>query len=319
MSSKNRKFVYDARGAGGTQPVAQTAESSGTSASDGSEWVLESKLEPGMLRFMAHVIENGLQIGLRTPEDFIRHFPPSVIMSGLKDRPDLRANILGPCTGVRSKIAHKKSAESAGTVLQIALDEGETHPETIVSLFHPDDRVRYLDAPRLWSYVIENGFWKAGNDGRQTPSLAKTHVAFMLDRAIEDRLLTERDIIEGISVKRLVKCLPLEELQNIIESTLDNAHESKAFTEKDFLEAVPTERLAEYVPLTALWESVIHPKVAVALKLTGVQQAAAAQPSQTSAPATSTEATDEQAAGESTSEAETTQNVDQGAVHAETY
>lgn len=272
--SKRRNFAYDTRGQGDTGADAQT-EYSDTSASDGGEWVLESKLEPGMLRFMAHVIANGLQVGLRTPEDFIRHFPPSDIMNGLKDRPDLRANILGPCTGVRSKIAYKKSAESAGTDLQIALEEGETHAATIVSLFHPDDRVRYLDAPRLWSYVTENSFWKAGGDHSPTSRLAKQHIAFMLDRAVEDRLLTERDIIEGISVKLLVKCLPQERIANLLEATLNHSHESKSFTEKDVLDVVPTDELMEYVPLTAIWDSVIHPKVAVALQLTGGQQQAA--------------------------------------------
>src|SRR5205814_9621232 len=59
-------------------------------------WELESNLEPGMLRFLAHVIEDGLQARLRTQEDFIRHFPPLDIMLGLSDRPDLRANILVP-------------------------------------------------------------------------------------------------------------------------------------------------------------------------------------------------------------------------------
>jgi hypothetical protein len=44
------------------------------------------------------------------------------IMMGLAERPDLRANILVPTTGVRAKIASKKSAEAAGADLQIALD-----------------------------------------------------------------------------------------------------------------------------------------------------------------------------------------------------
>jgi hypothetical protein len=129
-----------------------------TPQTEESSWVLESKLEPGMLRFMAHAIENGLNAGLRTDEDFIRHFPPREIMMGLAERPDLRANILVPTTGVRPKIASKKSAESAGQDLQIALDEGETDAALIVSLFHPDDRVRYLDKARLWNYIIEPEF-----------------------------------------------------------------------------------------------------------------------------------------------------------------
>src|SRR5213593_928343 len=91
--------------------------------SEDMSWELESTLEPGMLRFIAHVMENGLNVGLRSEHDFIRHFSPRDIMTGLADRPDLRANILVSATGIRAKIAAKKAAESAGEDLQIALDE----------------------------------------------------------------------------------------------------------------------------------------------------------------------------------------------------
>lgn len=246
--------------------------------SEESNWVLESKLEPGMLRFMAHVIENGLNIGLRTEAEFIRHFPPADIMMGLADRPDLRANILVPATGIRAKIAGKKSAESAGIDLQIALDEGETDPALIVSLFHPDDRVRYLDQVRLWNYVIEPRFWEANDSDQEKFECAKSHIAFILDRAIEDRMLTHREIVEGLGIGNLVKHLPLTDLQSVIEKTLDNSHGSKPFTEQDLLGVVPAEQMVESVPLSLLWESVIRPMVAERNGLTG--QAKSAQQNQ---------------------------------------
>ena len=238
------------------------------SLTDEMKWVLESKLEPGMLRFMAHVIENGLHTGLRTQEDFIHHFPPTEIMMGLAERPDLRANILVPTTGVRAKIASKKSAESAGLDLQIALDEGETDAALIVSLFHPDDRVRYLDKGRLWKYVIEPQFWRTDGVDPNAFKRAKAHLAFMLDRAIEDHLLTYRDIVEGITVAKLVNFLPLGELQALIEKALSNSHTGKVFTEEDLLRAVPSKKLVENVPLSLIWDSVIHPKVAAENGLT---------------------------------------------------
>jgi len=230
-------------------------------------WELESKLEPGMLRFLAHVIEDGLQNGLRTQEDFIRHFPPIDIMKGLAERPDLRANILVPATGVRSKIASKKSAESAGQDLQIALDEGETDASLIVSLFHPDDRVRYLDTTRLWNYIIEPRFWTQKKDAGEEFDQAKSHLAFILERAIEDRLVTHRDIVDGMSVATMVQYLPLEELQAVIEKALTNSHNNKAFTEQDMLRAIPLSKLVENVPLSLLWERVVCPKIAEANSL----------------------------------------------------
>jgi len=187
---------------------------------------------------------------------------------GLKERPDLRANILVPTTGVRAKIATKKSAESAGMDLQIALDEGETDPALIVSLFHPDDRVRYLDKGRLWKYIIEPQFWKTDGTDTNAFKRSKSHVAFMLDRAIEDRMLTYRDIVEGITVAKLVNYLPVGELQSVIERALTNSHTGKVFTEEDLLHAVPAKRLVEHVPLTLVWDSVMHSKVAVENGLT---------------------------------------------------
>src|SRR5438034_1700909 len=208
------------------------------STSDDMSWELESTLEPGMLRFMAHVMENGLNVGLRTEQDFIRHFPPQDIMNGLADRPDLRANILVPTTGVRGKIASKKSSESAGEDLQIALDEGETDATLIVSLFHPDDRVRYLDQTKVWKFITEPQFWNVDKKQSSEFDRAKTHMAFIIDRAIEDRLLTHREIVEGLTVANLVQYLPLTDMQKVIEFALSNSHTSKPFTEQDLLSAV---------------------------------------------------------------------------------
>ena len=152
-----------------------TLVSSGNNRMDRDREVFVSRLGHGKERFLAHVIEQGLEVGRRTPEDFIRHFPPGMIMLGLGDRPDLRANILVLTTGVKLKIALKKSAETSGEDLQIALDEQETDAESIVLLFHPDDRVRYLDHRKLWSFVTEGEFWRVDSTQRaQLDARART-------------------------------------------------------------------------------------------------------------------------------------------------
>lgn len=232
------------------------------SQTDDMVWELESQLEPGMLRFLAHVIENGLQAGLRTQQDFIRHFTPKDIMQGLAERPDLRANILVPTTGVRPKIALKKTAESAGLDLQISLDEGETDAELIVSLFHPDDRVRYLDTARLWNYIIEPKFWTTEAKDGNAHTQAKAHMAFIVARAIEDHLVTHRDVVDGISVGTMVKYLPPTELQSMIEKALSNSHSGTPFTEQNLLEAVPATKMMEHIPLSLVWNQVVCPKIA---------------------------------------------------------
>ena len=116
-----------------------------------------------------------------------------------------------------------------------------------------------LNRFRLW---VKPEFWKVDGSDRQRFESAKNHMAFIMDQAIEDRLLAHREIVEGIGVSRLVEHLPLNELQAIIEQTLSNSHDGKPFTETDLLRTVPTQKMVGHVPLALLWESVIRPKVA---------------------------------------------------------
>jgi len=223
-----------------------------------------SKLSHGRERFLAHVVEHALGCGRRTAEDFIRHFPPAAIMVGLSDRPSLRANILVTTTGIKSRIASKKSAESAGEDLQIALDEGETNAETVVGLFDPDDRVRYLSDKALWQFLIEGEFWDASSSDAEASKRATEHVAFMMDRALQDELMTHRDIIDGISVHRIAALLPRSELEKIITAALTAGQEKKKFTEAGLVDAVGSQTLLEHVPLKDIWSAMIVPKIAEA-------------------------------------------------------
>ena len=219
-----------------------------------------SKLDQGRQRFLAHAIEHALAIGRRTPEDFIRHFPPRVIMEGLAQKPSLRATILVEATGLKKKIAMKKSWESAATDLQIAIDEGETSAGAVVRVFEPDDRVRYLDLKKLWNFLVEGDFWK--DSQREAQAQARVHVAFLLSRALADKLLTHRDIVEGITLSEIAARMPKAELGKVIEGALLAGQRKAPFTEVELLEAMPLEVMVEYVPLPHIYDSVISPKIA---------------------------------------------------------
>ena len=94
-----------------------------------------------------------------------------------------------------------------------------------MSLFHPDDRVRYLDKARLWNYITEPKFWMCKREQRTEHDNAKSHVAFIVDHAVEERLLTPPRIIEGICMASLVKHLPTTEIQAILEGVLERPRE----------------------------------------------------------------------------------------------
>jgi hypothetical protein len=184
-------------------------------------------------------------------------------MEGLKNQPRLRASILVATTGVKERVALKKNWESAGQDLQIALDEGETDAKTIVSLLEVDDRVRYLEHKALWSYVTEGEFWKISPSRQKEYAAAKGHMAFMLARALEDRLLTHADIVEGITVEELASRLPKSELGKIIKGALDCGKRNAPFTEADLLGSMPPDTLVNYLPLFQVWDAIIDTKIAV--------------------------------------------------------
>ena len=221
-----------------------------------------STLKDGHQRFLAHVIEYSFVSGRRSAQDFIRHFPPRAIMKGLEYQPSLRSEILVLTTGLKQKIALKKEWNDAATDLEIALDEGETDAEAIVALFHSDDRVRFLDPQRLWSFVTEGEFWKSASANKQQADAARNLVAFMLERALEDKLITHRDIVEGVTVDELSNRLPKTELGRLIQCALANAEKGTAFTEVDLLATTPPRSLVQYVPLPHLWDTVVAPRIA---------------------------------------------------------
>ena len=119
----------------------------------------KSQLKTGAERFLAQAVGRALDDHWRTPEDFLRHFKPLDIMTGLEKAPDLRATLLVKGAGVHEKIARKKSTSSAAEDLRIALDEQVTSPAEVLALFPADDRVRFLERQKLWAFVTEDQFW----------------------------------------------------------------------------------------------------------------------------------------------------------------
>jgi hypothetical protein len=218
-----------------------------------------SGLGKGREAFHSEVTEYCLRIGERTPEDFLRLFPCSKIMISLSSRPMERARIISELTGVHERVANKLSPENAGETLQIALDEGVTTPKDIVRLFQPDDRQRYLNRHELWAFDIEGQPWKASSSDNLAHGRAEKYIAYVMDRAIENLLISHEDIVTALGVVKLAGWLPSELLGQIIEASLKKADK---FTEEDLLHAAPPSSLVTHVPLDFLWDKVVVPLIA---------------------------------------------------------
>lgn len=221
-----------------------------------------SSLGEGRQRFLAQVIAHGLDSGRRTPKDFIRHFPPKAIMLALESQPRLRANIVVPTIGLHEKIALKKSAAALGEDLQIALDEGVTDEEAIVSLFGPDDRVRYLDDKKLWAFLAEGDFWKATAAQGAELAVAKQHLAYIVDCARANGLVTDHDVVEGLTLDRVLELLPKGEIVKVVRAAVGAGRHGQAFDDEALLGTMPPAALLDHIPLALMWESVVVPRIA---------------------------------------------------------
>lgn len=221
-----------------------------------------SKLPEGPQRFLARAIAHGLERGRRTPGDFIRHFPPSEIMKGLAGNAERRAFILASTTGMKEKIALKKSWEDAARDLDLAMAEAETNAEAVVKLFAADDRVRHLDAQKLWDFLSEGEFWNAAPADKTATKVAREHVAYLLEGALEEELIDQRDVVEAITVPELSDRLPREHLGALLRVALENGKERRTFTAVDLIATTGPRLLVQHVPLTHLWNKVVHPRIA---------------------------------------------------------
>ena len=218
-----------------------------------------SGLGKGREAFHSEVTEYCFRVGERTAEDFLRLFSCSKIMIALASRPMERARIISELTGVHERVANKLSPENAGETLQIALDEGVTTPKDIVRLFQPDDRQRYLNRHELWAFDIEGQPWKASSSDNAAHTRAEKYVAYIMERAIENLLISHEDIVSALGVVKLAGWLPSELLGQIIEASLKK---SDKFTEEDLLHAAPPSSLVSHVPLDFLWDKVVVPLIA---------------------------------------------------------
>jgi len=221
-----------------------------------------SRLDQSWQRFMASAIEHGLRMGRRQPSDFMRHFSARDIMEGFRERPELRASLLEKTTGIKWTIAVRKTASSSGVDLEIAVDEGETDAATIVGLLEPDEIVQHLNRERLWHYLTEGEFWALAGDCPEELEIAKAHVAYLLERALAEGLVSHRDIIEGLTADRIAECLPRAALASILLRALEEGHIERGFTEEHLLAVVPPSALVQYVPLAHIWNTVVVPKIA---------------------------------------------------------
>jgi hypothetical protein len=220
----------------------------------------KSELKTGAERYLAQVIVTALSEGWRTPDDFLRHFKPADLMQRLEKAPDLRANILVKAAGVHDRIARKKSTGSAAEDLRIAIDEGVTTSAAVLDLLPPDDRIRYLERPKLWAFVTEEHFWAP--NAQTTGEKAVARMLYLLEAAMAESLLNLQDFADGVTFETISARLPQKELQRVVKYALESGRKKNPVTEEGLLDVVPLKDLVGYLPLDHVYKRVLVAKVA---------------------------------------------------------
>jgi hypothetical protein len=222
-----------------------------------------SGLDKAPARFLSRVIQHTLQNAWQTPEDFLQHFNPTAIMRSLAQADSLRSKLLVKLANVHEKIAIKKSIDSAAEDLNLALEEKIATPEVLLEQYPADDRVRYLKNSALWNFVFEDTFHlTVSSDGEAAHGRAVRRMTFLLECAIDERLLTLEQLVDGIGFSKIAECLPPEELRKILVRAFEGGRRGEALTESRFLDVVPLSKLVGLVPLSTLWNEVVIARIA---------------------------------------------------------
>ncbi|HTV22373.1 MAG TPA: hypothetical protein VMG12_26980 [Polyangiaceae bacterium] len=216
----------------------------------------------GRERFLAVVLDYAMTEGWRTSKDFLRHFGPRLLMESLARDDELRTRVLTSTTRVNERLAQRKTIASATEDLTLALEEGLTDADKLVALLSADDRVRLLDAAKLWTFLTEAEFWKGDANDAQERDRYVRRLTFIVERALEEGVLRLQDVADGIGFKRIATSLPRAELQRVVEHALSRAREGQRLTEEQLLEAVPLRALMMHVPLEHTWNEVIVGRLA---------------------------------------------------------
>lgn len=220
---------------------------------DGMTYV--SELDGSGDRFLSRCLQHVLGESWATPADFVAAFGAQDLMQALEGVTELRAKILVEAAGVHERIAPKKSTQAAVEDLQLALDEGICDPPRLLELFGADDRVRYLDARRLWGFVCRDEFWK------QSSERARDRMVFVIETALEERLIDLAGIIDGVGVERLASDLPKALLEQVLVRAVSDGRAERPFDPKALFDVVVLRDWVTHVPLDHLWQGVVRERI----------------------------------------------------------
>jgi hypothetical protein len=204
------------------------------------------------------LLEHAFSEKWRDADDFLRHFPPSVIVESLASEEDVRVKLLTATTGMHERLARRKSLASGADDLGLALEEKTTTPNDVLELYPRTVQVKCLPGARLWQFLTEENFWADGPRNER----ATERIVFTLQTALSLGILSLRDLFDGIGFAELTRALPKRELEQVLVRALEGGRSGTALSEEVLLDVVAFPALVNCLSPQDLWERVVVSRIA---------------------------------------------------------
>src|ERR1043165_5780539 len=93
-------------------------------------------------------------------------------------------------------------------------------------------------------------------------------MSFTLMQAVQERLLTLRDILDGVTYEAVADSLSPHELRAVVRHALVKGRDGIGLSEKVLLEVLPLDKLVRSMPLEHIWNEVVLRRLAIPNGLT---------------------------------------------------
>jgi hypothetical protein len=214
---------------------------------------LRREAEAQLSRFPALQVVGDLLARLRSreltwwsPDDLRVYWPARERMRWLRDRPDLRAQIVTSLTQLPSKAARKKTADFQADLLESFLEDGDITVKQFEESFDPFDMVTYGPVSDFWRKFRERMPWH--DDSKANQDI----IAGLLRSLLLHGPISALDVRSAISPSVWQTKIPLDVRIAIDEARLRREKASEPFGAAQELAVATPEVVASSIPLREL-------------------------------------------------------------------
>lgn len=203
------------------------------------------------VRFLELALEGSFRHHVQTPAGMLEHFPPDGLMADiLKERPQMRANVLTSALNMEGDFLTKLGPYTAGDLLQTAYEAGEADAGKIVEANTYRAWAEVIPQAALWNFISGREWWRNPDDGE------RQYLQFLLEAILAHDFLPTKDYLDQLSPKELAPALSKNKLEELFADAAITGHRNEPFHADrvfkivgvpDFFDGLPPEYLFERI------------------------------------------------------------------------